>query len=174
MYDKPENAKPTKAAQTIYEMNKLSVSQSDGIVRKGDGTIVGSQKWLLNVDYSLDTKQGEDFVVNAVSEEDAIAKVEKLLEGVAKRKDMELGSIFTIAPINSPPAEPPIAKTFAGSPYCSEIKCLVQLIKSVKVFIFVKNFPSSYQFLPKYSLPLTWQMTNTNPLSNKLNLTELK
>ena len=95
MYNKPENAKPTHAAKTIFEMNKLTVSQSDGIVRKGDGTVVGSQKWLLNVDYSLDTKQGEDFVVNAVSEEDAIAKVGKLLEGVAKRKDMELGSVFT-------------------------------------------------------------------------------
>ena len=90
MYDKP-NSKRIHAARKIFEMNKLSVSQSDGIVRKGDGTVVGSQKWLLNVDYSLDTKQGEDFVVNAVSEEDAIAKVEKLLEGVAKRKDMELG-----------------------------------------------------------------------------------
>ena len=93
MYDKP-NSKRIHAARKIFEMNKLSVSQSDGIVRKGDGTVVGSQKWLLNVDYSLDTKQGEDFVVNAVSEEDAIAKVEKLLEGVAKRKGMELGSVF--------------------------------------------------------------------------------
>jgi len=93
MYDKP-NSKRIHAARKIFEMNKLSVSQSDGIVRKGDGTVVGSQKWLLNVDYSLDTKQGEDFVVNAVSEEDAIAKVENLLEGVAKRKGMELGSVF--------------------------------------------------------------------------------
>ena len=93
MYDKP-NSKRIHAARKIFEMNKLSVSQSDGIVRKGDGTVVGSQKWLLNVDYSLDTKQGEDFVVNAVSEEDAVAKVENLLKGVAKRKAMELGSIF--------------------------------------------------------------------------------
>ena len=93
MYDKP-NSKRIHAARKIFEMNKLSVSQNDGIVRKADGTVVGSQKWLLNVDYSLDTKQGEDFVVNAVSEEDAIAKVEKLLEGVAKRKGMELGSVF--------------------------------------------------------------------------------
>ena len=94
MYDKPANAKPTKAAQTIFEMNKLSVSQHDGIVRKGDGSVVGSQKWLINVDYSLDCPQGEDFIVNAVSEEDAVAKVENLLEGVAKRKGMELGSVF--------------------------------------------------------------------------------
>jgi hypothetical protein len=81
MYNKPENAKPTHAAKTIFEMNKLTVSQNDGIVRKGDGTIVGSQKWLLNVDYSLDCKEGEDFIVN-------------ILKGVAKRKGMELGSIF--------------------------------------------------------------------------------
>jgi len=93
MYDKPIN-KPTKAAKTIFEMNQLSVSQNDGIVRTGDGTVVGSQKWLLNVDYSLDCKEGEDYIVNAVSEADAIAKVENLLEGVAKRKGMELGSVF--------------------------------------------------------------------------------
>lgn len=93
MYDKPIN-KPTNAAKKIFELNQLSVSQNDGIVRTGDGTIVGSQKWLLNVDYSLDCPQGEDFIVNAVSEEEAIAKVENLLEGVAKRKGMELGSVF--------------------------------------------------------------------------------
>ena len=94
MYDKPANAKPTKAAKTIFEMNQLSVSQNDGIVRTGDGTVVGSQKWLINVDYSLDCKEGEDFIVNAATEEEAIAKVENLLEGVAKRKGMELGSVF--------------------------------------------------------------------------------
>ena len=85
---------PSKEAQAIYELNKLSVSQNDGVVRKGDGTVVGSQKWLINADYSLDCKEGEDFIVNAVSEEEAVAKVENLLEGVAKRKGMELGSIF--------------------------------------------------------------------------------
>ena len=36
MYDKP-NSKRIHAARKIFEMNKLSVSQSDGIVRKGDG-----------------------------------------------------------------------------------------------------------------------------------------
>ena len=84
----------SKEAQAIYELNQLSVSQKDGVVRKGDGTVVGSQKWLINVDYSLDCPQGEDFIVNAVSEEDAVAKVENLLVGVAKRKGMELGSVF--------------------------------------------------------------------------------
>ena len=93
MYDKPIN-KPTSAARKIFELNQLSVSQNDGIVRKGDGTIVGSQKWLLNVEYSLDSKEGEDFVVNAVSEEEARTKVENLLVGVAKRKGMELGNVF--------------------------------------------------------------------------------
>ena len=44
----------SKEAQAIYELNQLSVSQKDGVVRKGDGTVVGSQKWLINVDYSLD------------------------------------------------------------------------------------------------------------------------
>ena len=84
----------SKEAQAIYELNQLSVSQKDGVVRKGDGTVVGSQKWLLNVDYSLDCPQGEDFIVNAVSEEEAIDKVQNLLQGVAKRKGMELGSVF--------------------------------------------------------------------------------
>jgi hypothetical protein len=84
----------SKEAQAIYELNQLSVSQKDGVVRKGDGTVVGSQKWLLNVDYSLDCPQGEDFIVNAVSEEDAVDKVQNLLQGVAKRKGMELGSVF--------------------------------------------------------------------------------
>ena len=40
----------SKEAQAIYELNQLSVSQKDGVVRKGDGTVVGSQKWLINVD----------------------------------------------------------------------------------------------------------------------------
>lgn len=84
----------SKEAQAIYELNQLSVSQKDGVVRKGDGTVVGSQKWLLNVDYSLDCPQGEDFIVNAVSEEEAVDKVQNLLQGVAKRKGMELGSVF--------------------------------------------------------------------------------
>ena len=84
----------SKEAQAIYELNQLSVSQKDGVVRKGDGTVVGSQKWLINVDYSLDCKEGEDFIVNAVSEEDAVDKVHNLLQGVAKRKGMELGSVF--------------------------------------------------------------------------------
>ena len=93
MYDKPINNANKHAARKIFEMNKLSVSQNDGIVRKQDGTIVGSQKWLLNVDYSLDSKEGEDFVVNAVSEEEAKTKVENLLIGVAKRKGMDLGMV---------------------------------------------------------------------------------
>ena len=93
MYDKPIS-KPKNAARKIFEMNQLSVSQNDGVVRTQKGTIVGSQKWLLNVEYSLDCTEGEDFVVNAVSEEDARTKVENLLIGVAKRKGMTLGSVF--------------------------------------------------------------------------------
>ena len=46
------------------------------------------------MDYSLDCPQGEDFIVNAVSEEEAVDKVQNLLQGVAKRKGMELGSVF--------------------------------------------------------------------------------
>ena len=78
----------------IWEMNQLQVAQSDGIVRKTDGTVVGKQKWIVNVDYSLDTKEGEDFIVNAVSAEEAEDKVQKLIEGIARRKDMQAGMVF--------------------------------------------------------------------------------
>ena len=84
-----------KAARKIWEMNRLHVNQNDGIVRDGEGKIVGKQQWILNVEYSLDSKEAEDFIVNAVSEEDAYEIVEKLLQGVAQRKGMTLGSIFT-------------------------------------------------------------------------------
>ena len=74
------------AARKIFELNQLKVAQVDGVVRKADGTVVGREKWLVNVDYSLDTKVSEDFVVNAASEEEANMKVDELLMGVAKRK----------------------------------------------------------------------------------------
>ncbi len=83
-----------EAARKIWEMNQLQVAQSDGIVRKTDGTVVGKQKWIVNVDYSLDTKEGEDFIVNAVSAEEAEDKVQKLIEGIARRKDMQAGMVF--------------------------------------------------------------------------------
>ena len=83
-----------KAARKIWEMNQLQVAQSDGIVRKSDGTVVGKQKWIVNVDYSLDTKEGEDFIVNAGSAEEAEEKVAKLIDGIARRKDMQAGMVF--------------------------------------------------------------------------------
>lgn len=81
-------------ARKIFELNQLKVAQADGVVRKGDGTVVGREKWLVNVDYSLDTKESEDFIVNAASAEEAEGKVLELLEGVAKRKGMQIGSVF--------------------------------------------------------------------------------
>ena len=83
-----------KAARKIWEMNQLQVAQSDGIVRKSDGTVVGKQKWIVNADYSLDTKEGEDFVVNASSAEEAEETVAKLIDGIARRKDMQAGMVF--------------------------------------------------------------------------------
>ena len=82
------------AARKIFELNQLKVAQADGIVRKADGTVVGRQKWLVNVDYSLDTKESEDFIVNAASEEEANMKVDELIKGVAKRKGYEAGAVF--------------------------------------------------------------------------------
>ncbi len=83
-----------ETAKEIWKQNQLQVSQNDGVVRTGRGEIVGKQKWVVNVDYSLDTKEGEDFIVNAISSEEAEDKVQKLLEGQARRKDMELGAVF--------------------------------------------------------------------------------
>ena len=86
--------KPSPAAQAIYEMSKLRVSQKDGAVRTGTGEVVGRQKWVVNVDYSLDTIEGEDFVVNAASKEEAEEKVENLLEGIARRSGKLKGATF--------------------------------------------------------------------------------
>ncbi len=83
-----------EAARAIYEMNQLRVSQKDGAVRTGKGEIVGRQRWLVNADYSLDTKIGEDFIVNAASEEEAEEKVQNLIDGVAKRKGFVKGIVF--------------------------------------------------------------------------------
>ena len=82
------------AARKIFELNQLKVAQADGIVRKADGTVVGREKWLVNVDYSLDTKVSEDFIVNAASEEEACVKVDELIMGVAKRKGYIAGAVF--------------------------------------------------------------------------------
>ena len=81
-------------ARAIYEMNQLRVSQKDGAVRTGTGEVVGRQKWVVNVDYSLDTIEGEDFVVNAASKEEAEEKVENLLEGIARRSGKLKGATF--------------------------------------------------------------------------------
>ena len=87
-------ANDREAARKIWELNQLSVAQSDGIVRKSDGTVVGKQKWIVNAEYSLETKEGEDFIVNASSLEEAEEKVQKLIEGIAQRKQMQAGMVF--------------------------------------------------------------------------------
>ena len=84
----------SKHARAIFKLNQLSVSQNDGVARTGTDEIVGRQKWVINIDYSLDSREAEDFIVNAASEEEALTKVENLLIGVAKRKSMRVGSIF--------------------------------------------------------------------------------
>ena len=84
----------SKTAREIYQLNQLTVSQNDGVARTGTGEVVGRQKWIVNVDYSLDTEEGEDFIVNAASEEEATDKVEKLIDGVAKRKGLLKGMVF--------------------------------------------------------------------------------
>ena len=84
----------SKTAREIYQLNQLTVSQNDGVARTGTGEVVGRQKWVVNVDYSLDTIEGEDFVVNAASKEEAEEKVENLLEGIARRSGKLKGATF--------------------------------------------------------------------------------
>jgi len=74
----------------------LHTEQSTGIVRDGLGKVVGREKWLMNVDYSLDC-HGVDYIVNAATEGEAIALVDELLVGEAKRRQMELGAWFVNA-----------------------------------------------------------------------------
>lgn len=84
-----------KEMRKAWKDSQLSVSQNDGVTRTAKGEIVGKQKWVVNVDYSLDSKEAEDFIVNAISQQDAEERTRELLLGVARRKGMELGSVFT-------------------------------------------------------------------------------
>ena len=72
---------------------QLSAEQSTGMVRDGLGNIIGRQKWLMNVDFTLDSLD-QDYIVNAATEAEAIALVDELLVGEAKRRQMELGAWF--------------------------------------------------------------------------------
>tara|TARA_R110000824_G_scaffold295274_1_gene483595 strand:+ start:513 stop:827 length:315 start_codon:yes stop_codon:yes gene_type:complete len=103
MEDSEVNKKASVAARAIYKMNQLKVSQKDGAVRTGTGEIIGRQKWIVNVDYSLDTKEGEDFIVNAASQEEAEDKVENLIDGIARRSGRLKGA--TYINFSSPQAE---------------------------------------------------------------------
>jgi len=72
---------------------QLFAEQSTGIVRDGLGNIVGRQKWLMNVDFSLEVSD-QDYIVNAATEAEATALVDELLVGEAKRRQMDLGAWF--------------------------------------------------------------------------------
>jgi len=72
---------------------QLFAEQSTGIVRDGLGNIIGRQKWLMNVDFSLEVSD-QDYIVNAATEAEAIALVDELLVGEAKRRQMDLGAWF--------------------------------------------------------------------------------
>lgn len=71
----------------------LHSDQNTGIVRDGLGNVVGREKWLINLDFSLDSLN-QDYIVNAATEEEAITLVDELLLGEAKRKQMSLGMWF--------------------------------------------------------------------------------
>lgn len=83
----------SKAAQEIYDMQKLKVSQQTGQVSDGHGNIVGRRKWVVDVDYSLDMSNRE-LIVNAASVEEAEDKVNEILAKEALRRNMELGNVF--------------------------------------------------------------------------------
>ena len=72
---------------------QLSAEQSTGMVRDGLGNIIGRQKWLMNVDFTLDSLD-QDYIVNAATEAEATALVDELLVGEAKRRQMDLGAWF--------------------------------------------------------------------------------
>lgn len=72
---------------------ELHTDQKTGQVRDGLGNIIGRQKWLMNVDFSLDS-ENQEYIVNAATEAEALALVDELLVGEAKRRQMELGAWF--------------------------------------------------------------------------------
>ena len=72
---------------------ELHTDQNTGQVRDGLGNIIGRQKWLMNVDFSLDSVD-QEYIVNAATEAEAVALVDELLVGEAKRRKMELGAWF--------------------------------------------------------------------------------
>lgn len=74
----------------------LTANQNTGVVTDGLGRVVGREKWLMNVDYSLDC-QNVDYIVNAATEGEAIQLVDELLIGEAKRRQMSLGMWFVNA-----------------------------------------------------------------------------
>ena len=81
-------------AKKAWKLDQLQVNQNDGLVRTGRGQVVGKNKYVVNVDYSLDTKEAEEFIVNAISPSAAEDAVTELLNGIARRKGMELGAVF--------------------------------------------------------------------------------
>jgi len=71
----------------------LTTNSNTGVVTDGLGNVVGREKWLLNVDFSLDSLN-QDYIVSAASEEEATHLVDELLIGEAKRRQMSLGMWF--------------------------------------------------------------------------------
>ncbi len=53
---------------------ELHTDQNTGQVRDGLGNIIGRQKWLMNVDFSLDS-ENQEYIVNAATEAEAVAFV---------------------------------------------------------------------------------------------------
>lgn len=68
----------------------LTADSNTGVVTDGLGNVVGREKWLLNVDFSLDSLN-QDYIVSASSEGEATQLVDELLLGEAKRRQMSLG-----------------------------------------------------------------------------------
>ena len=57
---------------------ELHTDQKTGQVRDGLGNIIGRQKWLMNVDFSLDS-ENQEYIVNAATEAEAVALVETIV-----------------------------------------------------------------------------------------------
>ena len=80
---------------------ELHTDQKTGQVRDGLGNIIGRQKWLMNVDFSLDS-ENQEYIVNAATEAEEVAIVDEVLVGETERRQMGLGAwlVNVAAPVS--------------------------------------------------------------------------
>ncbi len=80
------------------------------------------------------------------------------------------GRRLVTAPINSPPALPPLIASRSGAVSPSATRCSAAAMKSVKLFGLLSSLPPSYHGRPISSPPRTCAIATTNPRSSRLRL----